>query len=515
MHYSSLPICLSFIYTAANAIALEPGAKSDDAPVVPKDFVGFGIENAFINNYANDFSNNLIASIGARMGATPVLRVGGTSGDKFFYDPSQTEDKICLEIEDSDCPAGSDASYSLGPSFFDGFAGFPSAKINIQAPLNATVNLTMTLAYVTQAWEKAGADRVDAIALGNEPEWYDATAEKYVNDALEIQAAIIEALNLTGDARKIFEAADTASENASTDSKWKVADALNAGINDNGFLKNTAEHYYQVKPPQTWNDETMQARMLNHEVISARLDNYTESISASHAQGLPYYIDEDAAVLGGAPPHFQSGFGYTLWAVDFNLLCMTRGVARVNNLAGRPSANRQFWVPDSSAADTNTGPQVRAPFPAAALVADFIGADGDTAVQEVDLGRPYLSAYAAYDDVSGDLLRLALVNMRLYNGTLEGERGSENFNITLPAGVTSVAVQRLHADLGAAALGFDYGGPASNVSWAGEQWSYGIDYGNGHFATGSQVTETVEVVGGNATVNVLNSEAVIVYINGL
>lgn len=40
------------------------------------------------------------------------------------------------------------------------------------------------------------------------------------------------------------------------------ADALNAGINDNGLLKNTAEHYYQVKPPQNWTDETMQGTYL-------------------------------------------------------------------------------------------------------------------------------------------------------------------------------------------------------------------------------------------------------------
>ncbi|ETS78543.1 hypothetical protein PFICI_10605 [Pestalotiopsis fici W106-1] len=518
MHYSNLSLCLPLLNaTTTQAVSLDPATKDDDAPIVPKDFVGFGIENAFLNNYANDFSNNLIASIADRMGAPPVLRVGGTSGDKFSYDPSQTENRICLERNGSDCPNGSDAYYSLGPSFFEGFQSFQSAKINIQAPLNSTVNLTMTLAYVTQAWENVGAERVDAIALGNEPEWYDATAEKYVDDALQIQAAIIDALNLTGDARKIFEASNTASENAGTGNKWKLSDALSAGMNNNGLLKNTAEHYYQVKPPQTWNDATMQARMLNHYTITNRLANYSESIQASKAMGLPYYIDEDAAVLGGAPPQFQSGFGYALWAVDFNLLCMTRGVARVNNLAGRPSASRQFWVPDDSAVDTNTGPQVRAPFPAAAYVADFIGAEGDTAVQEIDLGedRPYLSAYSAYDNASGALLRLALVNLRLYNGTLGGERGSEDFNVTLPAGVTSVTVRRLHADLGAAAQGFDYAGPTHNVSWAGEQWSYSVDLGKGHYTTGSPVMETINVDDGVATVNVLNSEAVIVYIDGM
>lgn len=256
--------------------------------------------------------------------------------------------------------------------------------------------------------------------------------------------------------------------------------------------------------------------MTNHKAITNRLNKYNESIQAAINVGVKYYIDEDAAVLGGAPAIFSCGFGYTLWAVDFNLMAMSRGVSRVINLAGRPTAVRQFWVPDASGGKKNPGPHARAPFPAALFVADFIGMGDDTAVANIDLDiteRPYLSAYGMYDAAGGDLLRVALVNMRVYNGTsATADRGSEDFTVAVPDGVASVKVQRLHAGLGVAAMGFDYAGATGNVSWAGEQWSYKVDAGKGHYTTGSVEEETVTVSNGNAVVNVPNSEAVIVFI---
>ncbi|KAH8900635.1 hypothetical protein GQ53DRAFT_740620 [Thozetella sp. PMI_491] len=79
--------------------------------------------------------------------------------------------------------------------------------------------------------------------------------------------------------------------------------------------------------------------------------------------------------------------------------------------------------------------------------------------------------------------------------------------------VSSVIVQRLHADLGDAAMGYEYGGAANNVSWAGEQWAYKLDDGHGHFINGVVESEMLSVLSnGTAIVNVPNSEAIIVYI---
>lgn len=214
---------------------------------------------------------------------------------------------------------------------------------------------------------------------------------------------------------------------------------------DNGRSKIGAEHWYQISDSDSWSDEEMQSlytlfmadtavfladtsslnlgRMINHKAIVDRFQKYTPGLEAAESHGLDYDILEGAAVLGkgGPPPTFSSGFGYALWAVDFNLVCMSRGVKRVANLAGRPSASRVFWVPDDSS-PSNPGPNARAPYPAAIMIADFIGKGHGSSVKEIDLGRDLLSAYAMYNEGSGDLERVALLNMRLYNGTQDKPR---------------------------------------------------------------------------------------------
>ena len=250
--------------------------------------------------------------------------------------------------------------------------------------------------------------------------------------------------------------------------------------------------------------------MTNHSAIAERFKQYSPNLKASQSKNIPYAIDEDAAVLGGAPITFAGGFGFTLWSVDFNLVAMSRGVARVSNLAARPNADRAFWCPDNTGGPSSPGPQVRAPYPAAIFVADFVG-KGNAAVVELDTKRDLLSAYAAYDNESKKLQRVALVNLRLYNGTRAGKRGAENFQVQVGSGIQSVKVQRLHAEKGVAAMGYDFGGSSNNVSWAGEQWSHSLDQGKGHYTNGKVEETTIKISNGVASVEVLDSEAVMLF----
>ncbi|KAK8016685.1 glycoside hydrolase family 79 protein [Apiospora rasikravindrae] len=555
------------------------------AATVPADFLGLNIESSFMNNYNNAFSNNLVSALAKRMSVPPVVRIGGTSGDEFVFDEGQTDHvKICVEGE---CPTGSAASYKIGPGFFEAYKAYPDAKMTIQAPLGPNVNETLVREFVRRAWEaRVGAvgsewkSKIDAIALGNEPEFYTSDVTKYVRDTLELERIVLDELKLEGDDQKIFEAGNNAKQPVS---QYDVADILKQGMNKNGLTKATAEHLYQIDTTQEWTDATMQRLMLSHKAITERLDTqYMPSLRASVAEGVPYMISETAAVLASPINTFVSGFGFALWLVDFSLANAARGVARVNHMGGRPVANHVLWTPDHTAGLRNPGPQARAPFAAACFVADFLrptsggagagiggdndsgddyglesgddsgsgsgglagsdGSDGgvnpftvfnekreqdahvvdaeeDVTIQELDLdteANPHLSAYAVYS--SGRLGRVALVNMRLYNGTAAAagnggyvERGSEVFQIPVGDGVEEVQVQRLHADLGAAAMGYDYGGEQHNVTWAGEQWSKKVDEGKGHFTQGgSQVVEIVKVSGGVASVEVPDSEAVMV-----
>ncbi|KAK8048509.1 Glycoside hydrolase family 79 protein [Apiospora phragmitis] len=487
--------------------------KPTDAFTVPADFVGFGIESAFLNNFHNGFSANLVSSLRQRMSQPPVIRVGGTSGDRFIFDPSQKEAKKCVG---GDGPQGSQATYRLGPPS-------PDARISLKAPMQeAPTPLNNTLAFVRCAWDARGGDesKFAAIALGNEPNFYrDTTPADYAKEALRVQKAVIDELVLQGDGWRFFEVANIGSGAAAG---FGVDDVLHAGINDNKLSNSAADHYYQISGKHDWTDDEMQNQMLSHRAITDRLQTkYAASIAAARAAGLPYIMSETAAVIGGAPLTFMAGFGYGLWAADFGLACMARGVARVSNLARRPVAGRTFWVPDATGGDKSPGSQVRAPYPAALFLADFVGKNGGGgdqpggAVKELDLGvadHPYLSTYAMYDaQQNGKLERVALLNLRLYNGTrtASGQRGVETFRVPVPQGVQSIKVRRLHADGGAAAMGYDFGGAEHNVTWAGQQWSHSIDQGKGH---GQVAEDEVKVQGGVAAVDVPDSEAVIVFV---
>ena len=100
----------------------------------------------------------------------------------------------------------------------------------------------------------------------------------------------------------------------------------------------------------------------------------------------------------------------------------------------------------------------------------------------------------------------------MYNGTEEGERGEATFGLSVGEGVESVKVRSLHAELGVAAMGYDFGGKDHVVSWAGEQWSHDLDGGNGHLIKRKVDEKTVKVKDGVASVKVLDSEAVMVLV---
>lgn len=206
-------------YGSSNTQTLAiPETKPSGAPVVPADFLGLNVESAFLKNYDKPLSQNLVSSLASRMGARPVVRVGGTGGDEFVFDAAQTEHlKICVKGE---CPKGSAAGFKVGPAFFEGYKAFPDAKMTIQAPLGARVNQTLVREFVRRAWDaRVGngsdvdwKDRIDAIALGNEPEFYTKDVEKYVRDSLELEEIVLDELKLEGADRKIFEVGNNAKQ---------------------------------------------------------------------------------------------------------------------------------------------------------------------------------------------------------------------------------------------------------------------------------------------------------------
>ncbi|KAL7622188.1 hypothetical protein AAE478_007691 [Parahypoxylon ruwenzoriense] len=515
----ALSLTLAQSCAVASAEAAASGTKTlsfsnsqpTDAVPAPPDFVSPGFETAFLDNYANTFSENLISSLASRMSVAPVIRVGGTSGDRVQFDPSlKNVNKVCVK---GDCPHGSNAHFILGPGYFDAFKSFPDAKWTFQAPLgDGTYNETQLLAYVKRAWDAAGKDRVDAITLGNEPSVYWKTAKEYYDGAMKVQATIVKTLGLQGDA-KIFEVGDTLFSAATSHKPYAVQEAFKAGFDSDKKVKFAAEHWYQGKKT-TFDVKTLQDDLMNHKAITNLFAGYLKSMNAVQpadgGDGVSYILSETgSSTVKGVTLQYTSGFGATLWSVDFQLTALSRRIKRVVD-SGRPIAKQGSWTPDNSG--NNGGPAVRSPFSANIFVADFIGKDKPRNVVEVLPNEEYLSAYVAYDDGSKKADRVALVNLKAWDKASNQARGHHTFAVPVAQGTDSVKVRRLHADLGVWATGFDLGGTKENVTWAGEQWTYKVDQGKGHFVTGKLEEQTVKVQDGKALVNVPDTEAIIVYL---
>ncbi|GAB1312749.1 Glycoside hydrolase family 79 protein [Madurella fahalii] len=480
------------IVTSTRMIAL-PTARPSNAFNVPADFPSVGFETAFLPGYNNKFSDNLVASLASRMAAPPVIRIGGTSGDIITFNPNQEEAAHCVAE-----PCNSAATFILGKSYFDALSCFQSAHFSIQAPLTeGNPNRTNIIAYIQRAYDALGASRVNAIALGNEVNWYEDNAALYVADAQAAKNAITSAVDV-GSGR-IWEVLDTASEHASTGAApYTVKGVFDAGINRDGRVKYVAEHYYQFDGKT----RGIQNHLLNHTALRRKLGNYSASIQYTrNTAGAKFILSETGGPLG-VTDDVQTFFANTLWSVNFQLYAMSLGVSRVS-LVQRPEARRSLWIPAAGLAVP--GPRVQAPYYSLPFVADFIGktVSGDRGVVNVDLGSPFLSAYVMFEGTT--LARIAVVNLREYAG--EGARNAVKIRLENLGSVGQVQVGRLHAAAGTAAGGFDVNG--KNITWAGQQWSYQVDRGNGH---GTVQRKTLPVAGGVVEVVIPDTEAVIVYV---
>lgn len=84
--------------------------------------------------------------------------------------------------------------------------------------MSKNLNVSNSVAYVQKAYEALGADRTAAIALGNEVQGYEDTADAYVQGALKLENAIVKKLNFSDG--RIFEVLDLAS--GKIDGKWNL-----------------------------------------------------------------------------------------------------------------------------------------------------------------------------------------------------------------------------------------------------------------------------------------------------
>ncbi|KAJ5180669.1 hypothetical protein N7492_003879 [Penicillium capsulatum] len=544
----------------------------DNAPVVPANFFGFGFESAFLADFGQNFSSNLVQSIGDRMKEKIVIRIGGTSGDKVQVDLTKNIKAKPLHGEN---PHSHKTTFVLGSQYFDAFKYFPDALFTIQAPIfphkskevNGKSWLERSADYIGPAVKQLqgngkGEGRLLAIALGNEPNFYDYDLKEYLTRAKQVEDAIVKALGLKGNDARIFQVGEIPNEQIETGRRIKHDYGLQKVVaqdHNPKYMRYAAQHYYQVSAKKGEKLD-LQTTLMNHNAVKKSFGPIDGTIRKMKSD-VDYVISEAGSSIGTPDVAYSSGFGTALWAIDFHLYAMTRGVKRISNTM-RAEAAHAFWVPidtstkdkpsvipdaitsaipgatpspgaggssDSSNSASENDPiaknkvGVRGIFAAAPFITDFVGASGKVQELNIPQSPATFSAYALYDEgAAGHLKRVALINLAEWNPDMPRDRGTAKVTLNFKdafkgsnqVGIQPATYKLLECENGAAGRGYDFNhDPRDNTTWGGQQWTKTLDDGVGHFRRDNKEERhdlTIED-DGTATVELKDSEAMIVF----
>lgn len=212
-------------------------------------------------------------------------------------------------------------------------------------------------------------------------------------------------------------------------------------------------------------------------------------------------LGEVGSLLGNGSANntvLEADLGAALWQADFYMYSMSIGVKRINWQSGFFPFS--LWNPEYTKNKTTVPASVHAAFYGHLFAAEFIGKASTVGVHNIDLNRPFLSAYSAYDN--GKLGRIAIVNFEAWSKGDSPSRPSKNVTLNLTSSTSSVKVKRLTSKQGALA------GP-ENMTWKGKQWS-AENGGDAQLLLND--TETLPVAGGTVNIAVKASEAVMVFV---
>jgi hypothetical protein len=138
--------------------------------------------------------------------------------------------------------------------------------------------------------------------------------------------------------------------------------------------------------------------------------------------GIPYILGETNSLYNEGAPGLSNAFGAALWGVDFNLWCASQGIKRTHMHQGT-DYRYAAWQP---VATNKTTIGTKPPYYGNIAVAAMLGNLAQHSVQISNLPLPseFESAYAAYEN--GRLERIAMLNMREYNYTVNGTSSIPN-----------------------------------------------------------------------------------------
>jgi len=195
---------------------------------------------------------------------------------------------------------------------------------------------------------------------------------------------------------------------------------------------------------------TLQGTLMNHSSTVDSISSQVDELNYLAYTGIPFILGEANSLYHEGAPGLSNSFGAALWGVDFNLWCASVGIRRVHMHQGTDYRYASWQLIQTNKTTVGTKLPYYGNIAVAAMLGDLTA--GAVQIANIPLASPFEAAYAAY--VDGKLARIAVINMRAYNYTVNGtssvlnpvERPSQEYAFQVPEECDRVEVQRLYAN---------------------------------------------------------------------
>lgn len=471
---------------------------------VPRNLISFGIAAHSFEQYAvqrspngpapNTLTINLLASLTNSTGTAPLLRVGGTSGDRatFVLNSEQQATIKIVRKKGLNLPANITLNERwFTQNFHDRWPQGTKFIFDVPLVRNDSLALNNSVRGATWALDAITLARFQAFEIGNEPNLYHGqrfrpkaySLGRYIDEwrrhAVALRRRVLEPKGVTGP-RKFqgltFSRFDS----------WSVANALNNhNLTDGDFLQSVAEHDYPNS--ERTKNSSLADSLMNHAAVVGNLSLARPAIHAAMTRNIEFVNGEVGAnIPGPGDLELEHTLGSALWTVDYSLHSAAINVSRIHMQQAQGFAFAAWWPQNTKSPPAARG--VRANWYGLKFVAEALGrGSGALRVAPLDRvtsgggnttpdGRQQLVGYGIYE--SGRLARVVLLNLRIWFAGQAASGGRPNVTAALRVGggygaarvrvLTAENGAREHRALAFGGVRWDDGGLPSG-EWAAQQ----------------------------------------------
>ena len=354
-----------------------------------------------------------------------------TGGHFYILSDRAILDPTLVNATANSCDADPEAIFCIGPSFFDSYGTFPagtkySHQFNLAANNNSGyATLEATAPMVCRALQ----GQLNVFEMGNEPDLYrgkwrpsDWTAAEYEADWANATSHL--RTYLQGSCPDVAATLRfMAPSISSPGSALSAIDIFMDGEDSQGTVSQVSVHNYMGGATQA--GVSLQATLMNHTAVTNSIAShvrYAESLANIDAD---YILGEQNSLYGGGASGLSNVFGAALWVLEFSANAASTGIIKREHFHQSVGAAYSAWAPVVGGAP----PQTLPPYYGKLAAATFLRNSDQIQVKIIDLDgdQNVDSGYGAYE--SGDLIRIALLNLREYTSLSGLARGSQEYTV--------------------------------------------------------------------------------------